>query len=435
MRDKEIENLLKKEEARQKRVVNLIASENVVSDDVREALGSVCVNKYAEGYPGKRYYGGNEVSDEIERTCQARARALFGLKESEWSVNVQPLSGSPANLAVYLALVPPGGSPSQNASAEQGKIMGMELAHGGHLTHGHTVSASGIFWKQVPYGVSRETETIDYDALLKLAKKEKPALVVAGFTAYPRAIDFKKFRKIADAAACPELGRRGAYLLVDMAHIAGLVAAGVHPSPVPYAEFVSSTTDKTLRGPRGGFVLCKKEFAKRLDAEVFPGIQGGPLMHVIAAKAIAFKEAMGVNFRNYQRQIVRNSRELSRYLGKEDGFRIVSGGTDTHLILVDLSEKGLTGADASAALGYAGITVNKNLIPFDKKSAGSTSGIRIGTAAITSRGMKEFHMRKIASFIEAAINSSDDLRKLEEIRIEVLNLTKRFPLYEELQKA
>ena len=410
--DPDIYAVITNEIKRQKDNLELIASENFTSMAVLEAQGSVLTNKYAEGYPNHRWYGGCEFVDEAERLAIERAKKLFRAEHA----NVQAHSGSQANMAVYFSVLKPGDT-----------LLALDLACGGHLTHGHPHNFSGMFYNVVTYGVNKKTEMLDYDEILSLAKKHKPRMIVAGASAYPRKINFKEFRKICD--------KTGAYLLVDMAHIAGLVAAGVHPSPVPYAEFVSSTTHKTLRGPRGGFVLCKKEFAKRLDAEVFPGIQGGPLMHVIAAKAIAFKEAMGVNFRNYQRQIVRNSRELSRYLGKEDGFRIVSGGTDTHLILVDLSEKGLTGADASAALGYAGITVNKNLIPFDKKSAGSTSGIRIGTAAITSRGMKEFHMRKIASFIEAAINSSDDLRKLEEIRIEVLNLTKRFPLYEELQKA
>ena len=410
--DPDIYAVITNEIKRQKDNLELIASENFTSMAVLEAQGSVLTNKYAEGYPNHRWYGGCEFVDEAERLAIERAKKLFRAEHA----NVQAHSGSQANMAVYFSVLKPGDT-----------LLALDLACGGHLTHGHPHNFSGMFYNVVTYGVNKKTEMLDYDEILSLAKKHKPRMIVAGASAYPRKINFKEFRKICD--------KTGAYLLVDMAHIAGLVAAGVHPSPVPYAAFVRSTTHKTLRGPRGGFVLCKKEFAKRLDAEVFPGIQGGPLMHVIAAKAIAFKEAMGVNFRNYQRQIVRNSRELSRYLGKEDGFRIVSGGTDTHLILVDLSEKGLTGADASAALGYAGITVNKNLIPFDKKSAGSTSGIRIGTAAITSRGMKEFHMRKIASFIEAAINSSDDLRKLEEIRIEVLNLTKRFPLYEELQKA
>jgi len=422
MRDKEIENLLKKEEARQKRVVNLIASENVVSDDVREALGSVCVNKYAEGYPGKRYYGGNEVSDEIERTCQARARALFGLKESEWSVNVQPLSGSPANLAVYLALVPPGGSPSQNASAEQGKIMGMELAHGGHLTHGHTVSASGIFWKQVPYGVSRETETIDYDALLKLAKKEKPALVVAGFTAYPRAIDFKKFRKIADAAACPELGRRGAYLLVDMSHIAGLVASGAHPSPFPYADVVTTTTHKSLRGPRSAIIFARKSeirnpksetnpkfqipnskftIAEAIDKAVFPGLQGGPHVNQIAAVAVALKEAAEPAFKKYAQQVVKNAQALAEELSLH-GWRVISGGTDTHLVLVDtwMDGRGIGGKEAGERLENEGIIVNKNAIPFDTRPPADPSGIRLGTPAETTRGAKEKDMRALALRID-----------------------------------
>src|SRR3989338_568737 len=411
MRDTEVEKLLKKEEARQKRVVNLIASENVVSDDVREALGSVCVNKYAEGYPGKRYYGGNEVSDEIERTCQTRARALFGLKESGWSVNVQSLSGSPANLAVYLALVPPGG-----------KIMGMELAHGGHLTHGHTVSASGIFWKQVPYGVSRDTETIDYDALLKLAKKEKPALVVAGFTAYPRAIDFKKFRKIADAAACPELGRRSAYLLVDMSHIAGLVAGGAHPSPFPYADVVTTTTHKSLRGPRSALIFARKSeirnpksetnskfqipnskftIAEAIDKAVFPGLQGGPHVNQIAAVAVALKEAAEPAFKKYAQQVVKNAQALAEELSLH-GWRVISGGTDTHLVLVDtwMDGRGIGGKEAGERLENEGIIVNKNAIPFDTRPPADPSGVRLGTHAETTRGAKEKDMRALALRID-----------------------------------
>jgi glycine hydroxymethyltransferase len=301
----------------------------------------------------------------------------------------------------------------------------MDLSCGGHLTHGHPHNFSGMFYNVVTYGVDRKSELLDYAKILELAKKHKPKLILAGASAYSRRIDFKQFRKICDKV--------GAYLFVDMAHIAGLVAAGIHPSPVPYADFVTSTTHKTLRGPRGGFIICKKEFAKKIDNEIFPGTQGGPLMHVIAAKAIAFAEAMTPKFRNYQRQVVRNARELAKGLAKK-GFRIISGGTDTHLILVDLTEKGITGSDASLALEQAGITINKNLIPFDKKSASVTSGIRLGTAAITTRGMKEFHMRKISQFINEAIEASDDPKKLQEIRRDVLDLTARFPLYPELFK-
>jgi len=348
--------------------------------------------------------------DEAERLAIERAKKLFGAEH----VNVQAHSGTQANMAVYFAALKLGDT-----------ILAMDLACGGHLTHGHPHNFSGMFYNVVTYGVDKKTETLDYDKILDLAKKHKPKLILAGASAYPRKIDFKQFRKIADLV--------GAYLLVDMAHIAGLVAAGIHSSPVPYAEFVTSTTHKTLRGPRGGFVICKKEFARKIDALIFPGVQGGPLMHVIAAKAIAFKEAMSVKFRNYQRQIVRNSRELARSLGQKD-FRIVSGGTDTHLTLVDLTEKGITGADASYALEQAGITVNKNLIPFDKKSPATTSGIRLGTAAVTTRGMKEFHLRQIAGFIDEAIEASDDFKKLKEIREKVLRLTRKFPLYPDLLK-
>jgi glycine hydroxymethyltransferase len=317
-------------------------------------------------------------------------------------------------MAVYFAAVNPGDT-----------VLAMDLAAGGHLTHGHSHNFSGMFYKVVSYGVNRKSETLDYDRILELAKKHKPKMILAGASAYPKKMDFKQFRKICDKV--------GAYLFVDMAHIAGLVAAGLHPSPVPYAEFVTSTTHKTLRGPRGGFVICKKEFAKKIDSQIFPGIQGGPLMHVIAAKAVAFKEAMSPKFRKYQRQVVKNSRQLCKSLTKYD-FRIVSAGTDTHLLLVDLTEKGVTGADASLILEQAGITVNKNLIPFDKKSPAVTSGIRLGTAAITTRGMKEFHMNLIAKFINQAIEFSDNPKKLKEIKAEVLNLTKRFPLYPELAK-
>jgi glycine hydroxymethyltransferase len=301
----------------------------------------------------------------------------------------------------------------------------MDLACGGHLSHGHPHNFSGMFYKIVTYGVNRKTEELDYSEILALAKKHKPRLILAGASAYPRRIDFKAFRRIADKV--------GAYLFVDIAHIAGLVAAGVHPSPVPYADFVSSTTHKTLRGPRGGFIICKKEFARRIDINIFPGMQGGPLMHVIAAKAVAFKEAMNPKFKAYQRQIVRNSRELARAMAKRD-FRIVSGGTDTHLFLVDLNPKRITGADASYILGSVNITVNKNLIPFDKKSPATTSGIRLGTAAVTTRGMREFHMRSIAKFIDEALEASDDPEKLAEVKREVINLTKKFPLYPELLK-
>ncbi len=408
--DPEIYTVIKNELKRQQDNLELIASENFTSLAVLEAQGSVLTNKYAEGYPKARWYGGCEYVDEAEALAIERAKKLFGAEH----VNVQAHSGTQANMAVYFAALKPGD-----------KILAMDLACGGHLTHGHPHNFSGMFYNVITYGVDKKTETLDYAKILDLAKKHKPKLILAGASAYPRKIDFKQFRKIADLV--------GAYLFVDMAHISGLVAAGIHPSPVPYADFVTSTTHKTLRGPRGGFIICKKEFAKKIDALVFPGIQGGPLMHVVAAKAIAFKEAMSAKFRNYQRQIVRNSRELARGLSQKD-FRIVSGGTDTHLVLVDLTEKGITGKDASEALGQAGITVNKNLIPFDKKSPATTSGIRLGTAAVTTRGMKEFHLRKIAQFIDEAIGTSDDPKKLKEIRERVLDLTRRFPLYPELLK-
>jgi len=408
--DPEIYAALKNELKRQQDNLELIASENFTSLAVLEAQGSVLTNKYAEGYPKKRWYGGCEYADEVEYLAIERAKKLFGAEH----VNVQAHSGTQANMAVYFA-----------ALKFKDTILAMDLSCGGHLTHGHPHNFSGMFYNVVTYGVDKKTELLDYDKILDLAKRHKPKLILAGASAYPRKMDFKQLRKICDKV--------GAYFFVDMAHIAGLVAAKIHPSPVPYADFVTSTTHKTLRGPRGGFIICRKEFAKKIDNEIFPGIQGGPLMHVIAAKAIAFKEAMSPKFRTYQRQVVKNSRELARALAKNE-FRIVSGGTDTHLLLVDLTEKGITGSDASSVLEQAGITVNKNLIPFDRKSAGTTSGIRIGTPAVTSRGMKEFHMRQIAQFIHEAIEASDDPKKLQEIRKNVLGLTARFPLYPELLK-
>ncbi len=408
--DPEIYNVIKNEIRRQEENLELIASENFTSAAVLEAQGSVLTNKYAEGYPKARWYGGCEYVDEAERLAIERAKKLFNAEH----VNVQAHSGTQANMAVYFAVLRP-----------HDTILAMDLAAGGHLTHGHPHNFSGMLYKVVGYGVDRKLETLDYDQILALAKKHKPKMIVAGASAYPRRIDFKQFRKICDKV--------GAYLFVDMAHIAGLVAAGVHPSPVPYAEFVSSTTHKTLRGARGGFVICKKEFARKIDTQIFPGIQGGPLMHVIAAKAIAFREAMTPRFRAYQRQIVKNSRELGRSLEKK-GLRIVSGGTDTHLLLVDLTQERITGSDACVCLGQAGITVNKNLIPFDKKSASTTSGIRLGTAAVTTRGLKEFHMGKIAQWISEAIDASDDALVLKTIRQEVLGLTRKFPIYPHLSK-
>ena len=408
--DPQIYQAITGEIRRQDENLELIASENFASMAILETQGSVMTNKYAEGYPRARWYGGCNYVDEVERLAIERAKKLFGAEH----VNVQAHSGTQANMAVYFTALKFGD-----------KILAMDLSAGGHLTHGHPHNFSGMFYNVVTYGVDRKSEVLDYDKILDLAKRHKPKLILAGASAYPRKLDFKAFRNICDKV--------GAYLFADMAHIAGLVAAGVHPSPVPYAEFVTSTTHKTLRGPRGGFVICKKEFGKKIDAQIFPGIQGGPLMHVIAAKAVAFHEAMSPQFKAYQRQIVKNARELARSLAK-NGFRIVSGGTDTHLILVDLSDKGLTGADASRILEEAGITVNKNLIPFDKKSAATTSGIRLGTPALTSRGMKESQMRQIAQFINRAIEESDDPQRLKEIREAVSSLTRRFPLYPQLLK-
>lgn len=384
MKDKDIEKLIKQEERGQKETTTLIASENFVSKDVLTALGSVLTNKYSEGYPGKRYYGGQTNTDKIELLCQKRALKAFRLKDSEWSVNVQPLSGSPANLAVYLALVPQGG-----------KIMGMSLDNGGHLTHGHKVSASGKIWNQVSYGVDKDTEILDYDAVKKIATKEKPKLIIAGFTAYPRAIDFKKFREIADVC--------GALLMVDMSHFAGLVAGGVYESPFSYADIVTTTTHKTLRGPRGAMIFSKKdsrELPKLIDKAVFPGLQGGPHMNQIAAAAVALKEASSPEFKKYAKQVVVNAKALARELYKL-GWRIVSGDTDSHLVLVDtwMNGAGISGADASERLEKAGIIVNKNTIPGETRTPFDPSGIRLGTAAITTRGAKEKNVIKIAKKI------------------------------------
>ena len=408
--DAQVYSAIKSEVKREEENLELIASENFTCLAVLEAQGSVLTNKYAEGYPSHRWYGGCEYVDVVEKLAIERALKIFGGEHA----NVQAHSGSQANMAVYFAAVEPGDT-----------VLAMDLAAGGHLTHGHPHNFSGRFFKMVGYGVDRKTEVLDYDFIMDLAKKHKPKMILAGASAYPRRLDFKAFRRICDKV--------GAYLFVDMAHIAGLVAAGVHPSPVPYAEFVSSTTHKTLRGPRGGFIICRKEFARKIDAQIFPGIQGGPLMHVVAAKAVAFKEAMTPKFKLYQRQIIKNAKELSRSLSGK-GFRVVSGGTDTHLMLVDLNEKGVTGADASNILSQVNITVNKNLIPFDKKSPGITSGIRVGTPAVTTRGLKELHMRKISQLINDAIEYSDDSGRLLAIKKEVIGLTKRFPLYPELMK-
>ncbi|MBX4198142.1 serine hydroxymethyltransferase [Candidatus Parcubacteria bacterium] len=388
MKDKEIEKLISSEKKRQKEVINLIASENYVSDDVLKALGSELTNKYAEGYPGKRYYGGQKFVDKIEELAQKRALKLFKLSVKNWHVNVQPLSGSPANVAVYTALV-----------QKEGKIMGMSLDNGGHLTHGHKVSITGKFWVSVPYGVHQETEVLDFDQVRKIAEEHKPAMIVAGFTAYPRRIDFKKFREIADAC--------GALLMVDMSHFAGLVAGGAYPSPFEYADVVTTTVHKTLRGPRSALIFSRidnRELYKKIDKAVFPGMQGGPHLNQIAAVAVALKEANTPAFKKYARQVVRNAQVLSNELQKL-GWRIVSGGTDSHLILVDtwMNGLGVSGKEASDLLEKAGIIVNKNTIPGETRSPMDPSGIRIGTPAETTRGKKEKDMVKIAEMIDKAL--------------------------------
>jgi len=396
------------ETKRQNANIELIASENFASRAVLEAQASTMVNKYAEGYPGKRWYNGCEFVDLVERLAIERAKKVFGAEHA----NVQPHSGSQANMAVCFSVLKPGD-----------KVMALNLACGGHLSHGHQLNFTGKLYKIIPYGVSRTDEIIDYDEVSELAKTHKPKLILAGASAYSRIIDFKKFRKICDDV--------GAYLFVDMAHFAGLVAAGIHPNPVPYAEFVTTTTHKTLRGPRAGIILCKKEFAKRIDLEVFPGIQGGPLMHVIAAKAVAFKEALRPQFKTYQKQIVSNAKALSSAL-KKLGCRIVSGGTDTHLMLVDLKNKNINGKDAAFCLDKANITVNKNLIPFDGESPFVTSGIRLGTPAVTTRGMKENQMGIIAELINEIIRYPKDIKTLKSVKKKVAGLIEKFPLYKGL---
>lgn len=388
MKDKQIEKLIKAEIKRQKKVINLIASENYVSKDVLKALGSEFTNKYAEGYSAFRYYGGNQVVDKVEDLTKERALKAFGLRETEWAVNVQPLSGSPANVAVYLALVPQGG-----------KIMGMTLSHGGHLTHGHKVSISGKMWQQVPYGVDKKTEELNYEELKQIALREKPALIVAGFTAYPRIIDFKKFREAADTA--------GAYLMVDMSHFAGLVAGGAYPSPFLYADVVTTTIHKTLRGPRAAMIFSRKDersLPLKIDKAVFPGMQGGPHLNQIAAAAAALKEADTSAFKKYAAQVVKNAKALADELAKL-GWRVVSGGTDSHLLLVDtwMNGKGIGGKEASDRLEKAGIIVNKNTIPFDERSPVDPSGIRLGTPAETTRGKKEKDFREIARKIDIVL--------------------------------
>ncbi|MEO0236995.1 MAG: serine hydroxymethyltransferase [candidate division WOR-3 bacterium] len=403
--DLEIFEAIENEKRRQTEKIELIASENFVSDAVLEALGSVMTNKYAEGYPGKRYYGGCEFVDVAENLARERAKQLFKADHA----NVQPHCGSQANMVAYLAFLKPNDT-----------FMGLDLSHGGHLTHGHPISFSGILYNAVHYGVEKDTEVIDYGKLRELAKEVKPKMIITGASAYPRFFDFPKFREIADEV--------GAKLVVDIAHIAGLVAAGLHPSPVPYADVVTSTTHKTLRGPRGGLVLCKEEHAALIDKTLFPGIQGGPLMHVIAAKAVAFKEALSPSFVKYQEQVLKNAKQLAESL-KEKGYRLVSGGTDTHLMLVDLRSKKLTGKVAEKALDKAGITVNKNTIPFDPEKPFVTSGIRLGTPAMTTRGMKEDEMKKIASFIDRVLTNIENEEEINKIRDEVKEFTSHFKLF------
>lgn len=403
--DPQVFEAIQNELKRQQSKIELIASENFVSRAVMEAQGSVLTNKYAEGYPGRRYYGGCEYVDVVEDLARERAKKLFGAEHA----NVQPHSGAQANMAVYFTVLEHGDT-----------VLGMNLSHGGHLTHGSPVNFSGVQYNFVEYGVDPETHVIDYDEVLEKARVHKPKLIVAGASAYPRIIDFQRFREIADEV--------GAYLMVDMAHIAGLVAAGLHPNPVPYAHFVTTTTHKTLRGPRGGMILCKEEFAKQIDKAIFPGIQGGPLMHVIAAKAVALGEALQDSFKTYAQNIVNNAKRLAEALKKE-GFTLVSGGTDNHLLLIDLRPQGLTGKVAEKVLDEIGITVNKNTIPYDPESPFVTSGIRIGTAAVTTRGFGLEEMDEIASIISLALKNHEDEAKLEEARKRVAALTEKFPLY------
>jgi len=405
--DPDVATAIDHETRRQHEGLELIASENFVSEAVLEAMGSVFTNKYAEGYPGKRYYGGCEFADVVENLARDRAKQLFGAEHA----NVQPHAGSQANMAAYAAVIQPGDT-----------VLGLNLAHGGHLTHGHHLNFSGKTYKIVPYGVTKETETIDYDDLEMIAERERPKLIIGGGSAYPRLIDFARMRQIADKV--------GALYLVDMAHFAGLVAGGAHPSPVPHAHIVTSTTHKTLRGPRAGMILSKQDFAAAIDKVVFPGMQGGPLVHIIAAKAVCFHEALQAGFRDYARQVVANAKALAETLAAE-GFRIISGGTDTHLLLVDVFSKGMLGSEAEKALGEAGITVNKNAIPFDTNPPMKPSGIRIGSPALTTRGMKENEMRQVARWIAEALNNRTDAAILGRIRRQVVELADAFPLYAE----
>jgi len=405
--DPEIAAAIDNEVNRQHEGLELIASENFVSEAVLEAMGSVFTNKYAEGYPGKRYYGGCEFTDVVENLARDRAKQLFGAEHA----NVQPHAGSQANMAAYSAVIQPGDT-----------VLGLNLAHGGHLTHGHHLNFSGKTYRIVPYGVTKEAETIDYDDLEKLAEKERPKLIIGGGSAYPRIIDFARMRQIADKV--------GALFLVDMAHFAGLVAGGVHPSPVPHAHIVTSTTHKTLRGPRAGMILSKQDYAAAIDKVVFPGIQGGPLVHIIAAKAVCFREAMQPSFRDYAKQVVSNAKVLAKTLADE-GFRIISGGTDTHLMLIDVFSKGMLGSEAEKALGEAGITVNKNAIPFDTNPPLKPSGVRIGTPALTTRGMKEDEMRQVGRWISEVLHNRSDTAVLGKVKKQVFNLAETFPLYPE----
>jgi glycine hydroxymethyltransferase len=408
--DPEIYRTILNETKRENANIELIASENFVSEAVLEAQGSALTNKYAEGYPHARWYNGCEFVDNAESIAIERAKKIFGAEH----VNVQPHSGTQANMVIYFAMLQPGDT-----------VLAMDLACGGHLSHGHPHNFSGKFYRIVPYGVSRKTEMLDYGEIEEKAKAARPKMILVGASAYPRSIDFARFRKIADAV--------GAFVFVDIAHIAGLVAAGLHQNPVEYAEFVTSTTHKTMRGPRGGFIMCRREFAKKIDTEVFPGLQGGPLMHVIAAKAVCFKEALKPEFKKYQSQILKNCKALSREM-EALGYRIVAGGTDTHLFLVDLTKKQVTGKEAAAALDRAGITINKNLIPFDTRSPFVASGIRVGTPAVTTRGMKEREMKKIARLIDRVLSDPGSEKNAREVRKEVDSLAKAFPLYKDLIK-
>ncbi len=403
--DPEISAIIDREKRRQMSQIELIASENFVSEAVLEALGSVLTNKYAEGYPAKRYYGGCEVVDQAEDLARDRVKKLFGAEHA----NVQPHSGSQANMAVYQVVMKPGET-----------FLGMNLQNGGHLTHGSPVNFSGLLYNVVPYGVTDDTETLDYEALTRLARENKPKMIMVGASAYPRVIDFERIRKVCDEVE--------AVMCVDMAHIAGLVAAGLHPSPIPYADFVTSTTHKTLRGPRGGLVLCKEKWAKALDKAIFPGLQGGPLMHVIAAKAVAFKEALEPGFKDYQKRVIENAQALAAAL-TERGFRLVSGGTDNHLMLIDVRNKNITGKAAEKALDHAGITVNKNTIPNDPASPFVTSGLRVGTPAVTTRGMTPEVMKQIATLMDEAIAKPEDEANLAAVKAKVNAICEKFPFY------